>query len=54
VDVVTGKLDVRDLPAATLAAQAGAAKNLPDTQAWESDESDPSDPSDETLQEGEA
>lgn len=28
-DVVTGKLDVRDLPAATLAAQAGAAKNLP-------------------------
>jgi type I restriction enzyme S subunit len=31
-DVVTGKLDVRDLPAATLAAQAGAAARLPEEE----------------------
>lgn len=41
-DIVTGKLDVRDLPAATLAAQAGAAALLPDYVSDE-DEREPAD-----------
>ncbi len=37
-DVVTGKLDVRDLPAATFAAQAGVAQCLPEEEAVPEDE----------------